>query len=72
MNSIYFDSPLKDDVRRQHLYNGQIFVYSPCKSAVALCEFARELIYEAFGTIDPIIAQYYMASDKYMVILAQF
>ncbi|MGH2413627.1 MAG: hypothetical protein ACRDEA_08040, partial [Microcystaceae cyanobacterium] len=58
MNTIFFDSTINDEVRRQHLYNRQIFVYSPCSSAISMCEFARELIEEAFAPLDPRTAQY--------------
>ena len=32
-NTIYVDSKMTDDQRRDHLYNGQIFVYSPRDAA---------------------------------------
>ena len=44
MNTIYLDSTVGDEVRRQRLYNGQLFIFSPRPSSVALCEFAREMI----------------------------
>lgn len=34
MNTIYIDSPISDDVRRQRLFEGQIFVYSPSQVAL--------------------------------------
>jgi len=57
--------------RRQHLYNGQLFVFSPCPSAIALCEFARELIEEAFAPLDPREAQYSLPVEEYVAILAK-
>lgn len=71
MNAIFFDSNMSDDVRRQNLYNGQLFVFSPCPSSVAFCEFAREMIQEAFGSLDPIIAQHSMPVVEYATILAE-
>jgi hypothetical protein len=71
MNTIFFDSNMSDEVRRQHLYNGQLFVFSPCPSSVALCEFAREMIEEAFGSLDPTTAQYNMSVEQYVAILAE-
>src|SRR5882762_4760416 len=53
MNSVFFDSALGDDARRERLYAGQLFVYAPVPSALKLVELARELIREAFGTHDP-------------------
>lgn len=71
MNTIYFDSPLDDDTRRSKLYQGQLFVYSPCPSASALCEHAREMIRDAFGTLDPLTAQYQIEVEEYVAILAE-
>jgi hypothetical protein len=71
MNTIFFDSTMNDDERRQHLYNGQLFVFSPCPSAIALCEFARELIEEAFAPLDPRETQYSLPVEEYVAILAK-
>jgi hypothetical protein len=40
---------VSDQLRRQRIYEGQIFVFTPRPSTIALCDFARELIEEAFG-----------------------
>lgn len=69
-NTIYFDSPVDDYIRRQELYQGQLFVYSPSPSSIALSAFAREMIQEAFGSLDPLKAQYSMPVEKYVDILA--
>jgi hypothetical protein len=71
MNSIYFDSPASDSVRRERLYQGQLFVFSPRPSSKALCEFARELIQEAFGNLSPQMAQYSLPVEAYAAILAR-
>jgi hypothetical protein len=69
-NTIYFDSFFDDYTRRHELYQGQLFVYSPSLSSIALCAFAREMIQEAFGSLDPLKAQYSMPVEKYVEILA--
>ena len=46
MDSIYIDSDVDDRVRRQSIYEGELFVFSARPSILALCEFARELIEE--------------------------
>jgi hypothetical protein len=71
MNTVFFDSKVSDEARRQYLYNGQIFVYSPCPSAIAMCKFAREMIEEAFAPLDPREAQYNMLVEDYVDILAK-
>ena len=57
MTTVYVDTHLTDDERRRRLYAGDIFVFSPRPSTQALTEFARELIEEAFGGLDPQHAQ---------------
>jgi hypothetical protein len=71
MNSVYFDSPLSDAQRRDRLYAGQIFVFSPTPSSLALCEFARALCREAFAPHDPRDAQHALPVEEYVAILAR-
>lgn len=49
MHTVYFDSPVDDAMRRQRLYSGQLFVFSPRPSTLALCQLAREMIEAAFA-----------------------
>jgi len=71
MNTLYFDSTVNDEVRRERLYNGQLFVYSPSPSARALCELGRELAEAAFAPLDPRDAQHSMSVEQYAAILAE-
>ncbi|QIR37550.1 hypothetical protein HCG51_13080 [Tolypothrix sp. PCC 7910] len=71
MNTIYFDSHISENIRRAHLYNGQIFSYSPSKSAIALCELAREMAEAAFAPLDPTTAQHILPVEQYVEILAK-
>ncbi len=71
MSTIFFDAKLSDEDRRQNLYNGQIFVYSVCPSAIAMVEFAREMIKEAFAPLEPQKAQYSLPVEEYAAILAK-
>jgi hypothetical protein len=66
MNTVYFDSPANDEVRRKRLYEGQLFVYGPRPSTLKLVHHAREMIEKAFGKIDPRDAQYHMPVEKYV------
>jgi Phytanoyl-CoA dioxygenase (PhyH) len=70
MHTVYFDSPVSDEIRRQRLYNGQLFVFSPRPSTLALRDLARNMIQEAFGSLDPKTAQYHMSVEKYVAIVA--
>jgi hypothetical protein len=71
MNTVYFNSRLSDDDRRNRLYEGKIFIFEPKPSSLALCEFADELIREAFGGLDPEKAQYSLPVEEYAGILAR-
>src|SRR2546421_5356031 len=70
MNSIFIDSPVNDDVRRERLYAGQLFVHAPLASSLEFCEFAKELIQEAFPGMEPQLAQYSLPPEEYAAILA--
>lgn len=71
MNTIYFDSKKSDNERRELLYNGQLFVYSPVKSAKEMCQFTQQLIRDYFGKLDPVTAQDHMPVEEYAAILAE-
>src|ERR1017187_83657 len=51
--NLFFDSQMDDAKRREELYRGSVFVYSPSPSAIKLCAFARELIEKDFYPRDP-------------------
>lgn len=71
MNSVYVDAAISDDERRKALYGGQLFVYSPTPSSLALVDFAHNILHEAFGSLDPELAQFHMDVEKYAAILAE-
>jgi hypothetical protein len=66
---IDLNPPPADDDRRQRLYAGQILVFPPRASSLALCGFARRLIEDAFSPLDPRKAQHAMQADRYAQIL---
>lgn len=69
MTAIYFDTPLSDGERRQGLYDGALYVYSPTRSTREFASFARDLITRAFGDDDPETVQDRMAVEEYAEIL---
>jgi hypothetical protein len=71
MTTVYFDPPFDDEARRNHLYEGDLIVLSPSKSTLAFCEFAKELVKEAFAPLDPETAQYHLPVEKYAEILGK-
>ena len=70
MHSVYVDADVPDEVRRERLYQGQLFVYSPRPAMLALVRHARSMIEQAFGGIDPRQAQHQMPVEKYVEICA--
>jgi hypothetical protein len=71
MHSVYFDANVTDDVRREKLYDGDLFVYSPRPSTLALTEFAGEMARQAFAPLDPETAQFDMTVEDYAALLAK-
>jgi len=71
MNAILMDASIGDDKRRKLLYHGQLFVYSPTPSSLALVDFARKLAEEAFHPYEPEMAQYKLPVEQYAAILAE-
>src|SRR6202165_358486 len=70
-NTVFYDLNVSDDVRRQRLYDGQLFVYSTRASILALVNFAKSMIEDAFGGLDPRTAQKNMAVEHYASLLGK-
>lgn len=70
MKTVYCDSTMDDAARRERLYRGELFTYSPRAGSAALCDFARRMIEEAFSGLDPRHAQYHMSVEEYVSIVA--
>jgi hypothetical protein len=61
---------MSDEERRRQLYKGQLFVFSPNKSSLALCKVAHELAQEAFAPYHPREAHNHLPVEKYVEILS--
>ncbi|HEX5368934.1 MAG TPA: hypothetical protein VFY10_05915 [Dehalococcoidia bacterium] len=70
MNTVYIDPACDESERRERLYDGQVFVLPPRPASLALVEFAREMLADAFGPVDPRLAQYEMPVEEYVAIVA--
>jgi hypothetical protein len=69
-NAIYVNADVSDDERRQRLFAGQLFVYTPRPSSLAFVQFARMLIEEAFAPFAPQSAQDHLSVEAYAKLLA--
>lgn len=70
-NAVFFDSDVSDCTRRKQLYEGQLFVYGTRPSVLALTNFARSMVEDAFGGLDPRTAQDHMEVEQYADILGK-
>ncbi len=70
MTAVHYDSQLADEARRARIYAGDLFVYRPLPATLRLVEFAREMIAQAFGSLDPESAQDHLPVAEYAARLA--
>jgi hypothetical protein len=68
---VYFDSNMSDDERREKIFRGNLFVYSPTPHSLELCAFARELAEEALAPHFPPDAQHHLEKQAYVDVLAR-
>src|SRR6266540_7270904 len=66
MATVHHDSSSSDEARRRAAYHGDIFLTSPDAATTRFCDFARELIEDAFGSVDPERAQHHLSVERYV------
>jgi hypothetical protein len=71
VTTILFNPDVTDEERRARLYSGQVLVYGASSESLALVQHARDLIAEAFGPMDPQIAQDHMPVEEFAAVLAE-
>jgi hypothetical protein len=69
--NLFFDSNADDAQRREDLYHGSIFVYSPSPSARKLCAFAQELVEAAFHPYDPRMVHHHLPVERCVELLSK-
>jgi len=70
MHSVYLDYAATDDRRRQLLYEGQVLVFSPRPSVLALCDFAQSMVEAAFNGMEARRAQFEMPVEQFVSVVA--
>lgn len=70
MAAVWIESSFTDAERREALYAGDTFFYTPKTSVRALCHLAWELISEAFHPLDPTQAQFELPVERFVDIIA--
>lgn len=71
MTNVHYDSLFSDEERRAAIYAGDLFVYRPTPSSLAMVEFARQMAIEAFAPFDPEQAQFELPVQRYAEILGK-
>jgi hypothetical protein len=71
VTNVWVDGAAPDHERRTALYRGDLLVFSPKPSAVALADVARTALEEAFAPYDPREAQHHLAVQEYAAILGR-
>jgi len=67
-NTVYVNSGATDDLRRERLYAGQLFLFTPTPETRRLRDFAASMIEEAFAPLDPLTAQFEMPVERFVEI----
>lgn len=67
--AVQFDQPVGGRVPRALVYGGTINVTSPSPMSIAFIEFARQLIGDAFGARDPVLARHDLPVEDHTAIL---
>ncbi len=71
MTAVFFDSTHSDEERRERLYQGDIYVYSPTPASRGLCDLANRLSEEAFAPHPPEVSQKHFSVEEYAGILSK-
>ncbi len=70
MHTVFSNPSMDDATRRQHLYDGQLVVYSATPGSLAFIEHAQAMIAEAFDTRDPQTVQHTLPVEEFAAVLA--
>jgi len=71
LSNVHIDAVLSDSERREALYRGDLFVYSPTPATRRLCDLAREMIIEAFSPRDPRTIHRHLSMEACAQVLAK-
>ena len=66
MTTIYVNRRLEEPERRQRIFGGDFFLYTDVSESHAIVGFAKHLIAEAFGDLDPERAQYKVDVEEFV------
>jgi hypothetical protein len=67
--NIVFNPRLSDEKRREQLFDGRVLLQSASAASTLLCEYARSVIQDSFGSRDPEHAQGEISVDEFIAIV---
>lgn len=70
MTTIFCNPSKPEPKLREHLYAGDLMIFSASEATRAVGDHAREMIQAAFGELDPLTAQFHMSVEEYVAIVA--
>ena len=68
--SAFYDSPMTDEERRERLYRGDVFIFSPTAGSLELIGLANEMLTKAFAPYDPRLIQRHKTPEEVAGILS--
>ena len=71
MPALFIDPDLDDDQRRQGLFAGDIFIFSPTATTLEFTRLAREMLEDAFAPHDPRDVHRHMPPEQVVEILSK-
>jgi hypothetical protein len=66
---LYLDRKLSREEFHRKIFDGDLLLYRNSPGTIALCEYAKTLMHEAFGTKDPEMAQFDMDVEDFVPIV---
>ena len=69
--SIYLDSTVSDAARRERLFRGDLFIYSPTAATRALVDLGREMVEHAFAPFQPSDVHRHLTPEQVAAILSE-
>jgi len=69
--NIFFDDSRPDGPRRDSIFEGDVFVFSPSPTTARLIHHAREMIDQAFAPHDPCEAQHHLPAEDFAALLGK-
>jgi hypothetical protein len=68
---VFFDATMSDAERRERLYRGEIFVFSPTPASLAMVELGEEMLWNGFQGRDPRTIHQHLTREQVSEVLVK-